>query len=45
MAQVVKGLPYVDEVIPFDRLGWKKQGKLKELFLGPPCPRCGEKHR
>jgi ADP-heptose:LPS heptosyltransferase len=32
MAQVVKGLPYVDEVIPFDRLGWKKQGKLKELF-------------
>ena len=32
MAQVVQGLPYVDEVIPFDRLGWKKQGKLKELF-------------
>jgi ADP-heptose:LPS heptosyltransferase len=32
MAQVVKGLPYVDEVIPFDRMGWKKQGKLKELL-------------
>lgn len=32
MAQVVRGLPYVDEVIPFDRLGFKKRGKLKELL-------------
>jgi heptosyltransferase III len=31
MAQVVAGLPYVDEVIPYDRLGWKKQGKWAEL--------------
>jgi ADP-heptose:LPS heptosyltransferase len=31
MAQVVRGLPYIDEVIPFDRLGFKKRGKLKEL--------------
>ena len=27
MAQVVAGLPYVDEVIPYDRLAWKKEGK------------------
>lgn len=32
MAQVVQGLPYVDEVIPFDRLGWKQRGKLRELL-------------
>jgi ADP-heptose:LPS heptosyltransferase len=32
MAQVVAGLPSVDEVIPFDRLGWKKRGKLTELW-------------
>jgi ADP-heptose:LPS heptosyltransferase len=31
MAQIVADLPYVDEVIPFDRLGWKKRGKLAEL--------------
>ncbi len=31
MAQVVAGLPYIDEVIPYDRLGWKKQGKWAEL--------------
>ena len=31
MAQVVKGLPYVDEVIPFDRMGWKRKGKFHEL--------------
>jgi ADP-heptose:LPS heptosyltransferase len=31
MAQVVAGLPYVDEVIPYDRLAWKKQGKWAEL--------------
>jgi ADP-heptose:LPS heptosyltransferase len=31
MAQVVRGLPYLDEVIPFDRLGFKKKGKLGEL--------------
>jgi ADP-heptose:LPS heptosyltransferase len=31
MAQVVAGLPYVDEVIPFDRLGFKKQGWWREL--------------
>jgi ADP-heptose:LPS heptosyltransferase len=31
MAQVVQGLPYLDEVIPFDRLGPKKRGKLAEL--------------
>ena len=31
MAQIVKGLPYVDEVIPFDRMGWKKKGKFQEL--------------
>lgn len=31
MAQVVEGLPYVDEVIPFDRLGFKARGKLAEL--------------
>lgn len=32
MAQVVQGLPYIDEVIPYDRMGWKRQGKLRELF-------------
>jgi ADP-heptose:LPS heptosyltransferase len=31
MAQVVAGLPYIDEVILYDRLGWKKQGKWAEL--------------
>lgn len=31
MAQVVAGLPYVDEVIPFDRLGFKKRGWWGEL--------------
>ncbi len=31
MAQVVAGLPYVDEVIPFDRLGPKSRGKWAEL--------------
>lgn len=31
MVQVVRGLPYLDEVIPFDRLGSKKKGKLGEL--------------
>lgn len=31
MAQVVAGLPYVDEVIPYDRLGWKKRGPWAEL--------------
>jgi ADP-heptose:LPS heptosyltransferase len=31
MAQVVQGLPYIDEVIPFDRLGWKARGRLHEL--------------
>jgi ADP-heptose:LPS heptosyltransferase len=31
MAQVVAGLPYVDEVIPYDRLRWKKAGKWAEL--------------
>jgi len=31
MAQIVRGLPYVDEVILFDRLGFKKRGKLGEL--------------
>ena len=32
MAQAVKGLPYLDEIIPFDRLGNKKKGPLRELF-------------
>jgi ADP-heptose:LPS heptosyltransferase len=31
MAQVVAGLPFVDEVIPYDRMGWKKRGKWAEL--------------
>ncbi len=31
MAQVVAGLSYVDEVIPYDRMGWKKRGKWAEL--------------
>jgi ADP-heptose:LPS heptosyltransferase len=31
MAQVVAGLPFVDEVIPYDRMAWKKQGKWAEL--------------
>ena len=31
MAQVVAGLPYIDEVISYDRLGWKKKGKWAEL--------------
>ena len=26
MAEVVAGLPYVDEVVPFDRLGFKARG-------------------
>ena len=31
MAQVVRGLPYIDEIIPFDRLAFKKRGWLGEL--------------
>lgn len=31
MAQVVAGLPYIDEVIPFDRLGFKRLGWWGEL--------------
>lgn len=32
MAQVVKGLPYVDEVIPFDRAALKKAGWISDLL-------------
>jgi ADP-heptose:LPS heptosyltransferase len=31
MAQVLAGLPYIDEIIPFDRIGFKKLGRLGEL--------------